>query len=846
MSTATPSIGALLGRRGDPNRRDVNPVLAWLIRYSPSQGWATLIILLITVIMVADSINAADWVDSEGLTAAIVWSAIVGLALAKIRAPWYAMIPAGLAIGAVVVVWQAAQTVEAESLSGRFIEGYERLAVWWEAATTDGISTDLLPFYIALLTTAWIAGFLGSWFIFRNNNVWVAVVLLGMAVLTNLSFLPDRFASRFFLFVFLAMLLVVRVSVIQNHERWRRLGIRFETSAGWLTLHATMWFSILVLIIAVILPLNVYTNKRAAELWNIGRAPVATAEDFFSRMFAALPSKKDQPGRLFGRWLPFIGKISFGGEAVGWASTDYPSYWLSQTYNNYTSKGWVATDTEPVQIGPETLPPPRGDTLKRIPKNQVMQLSFQSDEFLVGGSYDWVSREGEVDTLAPRKFYIHLEDDSLDAEMPPDIRELAESLRVEAIGMTTPGVETLAGQMTPEDLLFVETLTDDSGSPEWVVFQRKAPTVPDIVGWRFSERTEENVAYSMSSYVSIATDDNLREAGTEYEKFLTDHYLQLPSSLPDRVPELAGRVTADADNPLDKALALQEYLRGPEFTFSLDIEPPPTGADGVDWFLFDSKTGYSDYYASSMTVMLRSVGVPARMAAGYAPGLLNEAGQRVIRDHDSHVWTQVYFPGYGWIDFEPSPNWPEHDRSPFVRSFGGEFAELAEEDPDDLLGDIESDPFIEGLFDEPGDNEGGSDWLVPTQYLDYARWLILAVAAVAAVWLVGYLLWNMGLRSLKPEAKLYAKMTRLGWLAGAGRRPHQTPLEYGERIGRLIPSASEGAMTIAFAFAASRYGSAESNEDDEEELSEAWRSIRFGLARRIFGRFVPSSQEATG
>ncbi|MDE2824048.1 MAG: transglutaminase-like domain-containing protein, partial [Chloroflexota bacterium] len=699
MSTATPSIGALLGRRGDPNRRDVNPVLAWLIRYSPSQGWATLIILLITVIMVADSINAADWVDSEGLTAAIVWSAIIGLALAKIRAPWYAMIPAGLAIGVVVVVWQAAQTVEAESLSARFIEGYERLAVWWDAATTDGISTDLLPFYIALLTTAWIAGFLGSWFIFRNNNVWVAVVLLGMAVLTNLSFLPDRFASRFFLFVFLAMLLVVRVSVIQNHERWRQLGIRFETSAGWLTLHATMWFSILVLIIAVILPLNVYTNKRAADLWNIGRAPVATAEDFFSRMFAALPSKKDQPGRLFGRWLPFIGKISFGGEAVGWASTDYPSYWLSQTYNNYTSKGWVATDTEPVQIGPETLPPPRGDTLKRIPKNQVMQLSFESDEFLVGGSYDWVSREGEVDTLAPRKFYIHLEDDSLDAEMPADIQELAASLRVEAIGMTTPGVETLAGQMTPEDLLFVETLTDDSGSPEWVVFQRKAPTVPDIVGWRFSERTEENVAYSMSSYVSIATDENLREAGTEYEKFLTDHYLQLPSSLPDKVPELAGRVTEDADNPLDKALAIQEYLRGPEFTFSLDIEAPPTGADGVDWFLFDSKTGYSDYYASSMTVMLRSVGVPARMAAGYAPGLLNEAGQRVIRDHDSHVWTQVYFPDYGWIDFEPSPNWPEHDRSPFVRSFGGEFAELAEEDPDDLLGDIESDPFIEGLFD---------------------------------------------------------------------------------------------------------------------------------------------------
>ena len=93
--------------------------------------------------------------------------------------------------------------------------------------------------------------------------------------------------------------------------------------------------------------------------------------------------------------------------------------------------------------------------------------------------------------------------------------------------------------------------------------------------------------------------------------------------------------------------------------------------------------------------------------------------------------------------------------------------------------------------------------------MEYARWVLLAIAAVAAIWLIGYLLWNMGLRSLKTgSAKLYAKMTRLGWLAGAGRSPNQTPLEYGERIGRTGPKRpSDGAMAIAFAFAAARYGS---------------------------------------
>ena len=64
---------------------------------------------------------------------------------------------------------------------------------------------------------------------------------------------------------------------------------------------------------------------------------------------------------------------------------------------------------------------------------------------------------------------------------------------------------------------------------------------------------------------------------------------------------------------------IQAYLRGPEFTYSQSIDAPPPDSDGVEWFLFESKTGYSDYFASSMTVMLRSIGVPARLAAGYSP-----------------------------------------------------------------------------------------------------------------------------------------------------------------------------------------------------------------------------------
>ncbi len=847
MSSQTRSIGDLLGSRGERAERPMNPALAWIQKYSPSQGWATFVILLLTLLVVSNSINVADWVDFEGLTAIMVWSAVVGLALSKIRARWFALIPAGLLTGAFAILWQAAGQMGGESAADGLRVVFERLGVWWEAATTGGISTDLLPFFLAMLTIGWCVGFFSSWFIFRSDNVWVAVVLMGTAILTNLSFLPESFAFRFFMFVFLAMILVVRVSFVQRHERWKALGVSFTSATSWLALHATIWFSIVVVIVALALPLRVYTNETAARVWTVGRTPVASAEDFFARMFAALPSKMDQPGRFFSKWLPFTGKISFGGEPVGWASSRYPSYWTSQTYNYYTSKGWIATETEHLDIGPDTLPPPRRDGLERVAESQIMQLGFETNSFLTGGDFEWVSREGTVESLAPRKFAIYMNDSSVDAEYPQDIQELAAQVRTNAAGLTAVHAQATISDILPSDLLIVDVEADSSDATQRVTLQRKAPTAPELVAWSFSERSTAHEPYRMTSYVSVATDDDLRGASTEYEAFTTDHYLQLPSSLPQRVGELAESVTAGADNPLDKALAIQGYLRGSEFTYSQDIEAPPPDSDGVDWFLFDAKSGYSDYFGSSMTVMLRSVGVPARMAAGYAPGELNEEGQRVIRDSDSHGWVQAYFPEYGWIDFEPTPNWPTHERQPLAGRAAGIMEDPLEEDPDDALGALGFNTSIEDLLEEGGGSGGGG--ALAEVVSDYSRYLVgagIALAGAAAIWLAWSAIWNFGLGALAPESRLYAKMTRLGWLAGLGRKPEQTPIEYGAYVGRSVPAADEGARKIASTYATARYGGREADEDEREELALAWKGMRLSLASRMFRRLIPQTQERRG
>ena len=844
---STQGAGVFLHHRLDPEV--VGSHRTWIDRfkqYSPSQGWTAFLLLILALLIVGESVDAAGWVRSPGLIAILVWAAIVGLVLAKLRAPWFLLMPAGLILGAAAVLWQtAARSVEGDDAIERFREMFHRLDVWWEAANSGGISTDLLPFALMLLAIGWIVGFFGSWFIFRRSNVWIAVILLGTAMLTNLSFLPEQYAARFFLFLFIAMLLIVRVSTVNAEAYWQRLNIRFTEHTGWLALHATAWFSALVIIVAVVMPLNVYTNSTAAQVWNIGRAPVTTAEDFFARLFAALPTKKDTPGRFFGKWLPFIGKISFGGEPVGWATTSYPSYWLSQTYNYYTPQGWIATESEPIEVGPDILPPARRDSLKRESQTQMMQLDFASEKFLSGGDFNWVSKPASIEALAPRKFVIDMDDPSSDPSFPQDVRELAQGFRFDMRGLSEETARGMIGQRLPDDLLILEIQADSSDSVESVVLQRKAPITPELVSWKFADSLEKNEPYSMISYVSVATDDDLREASTEYSSFITDHYLQLPPAFPGEVRALAERVTEGQDNPLDKALAIESYLRGPEFTYSQDIDAPPAGSDGVEWFLLETRTGYSDYYASSMTVMLRAVGVPARMAAGYAPGELNEAGQRVIRDSDSHGWVQAYFPDYGWIDFEPTPNWPQHERASQpalpISGFGDD---PIEEDPDELL-----DPFdVEGesVF-LPASAAGSSDSFIAIE--DIVRYLVpagIVAGVIGGIWIIWSVIWNFGLGALSPESRLYAKLTRLGWLAGVGRRHDQTPIEFGARIGRMIPEANEGAVTIATSYAAYRYGGRQADEDEQGTLLDAWKEIRFKLVGRMFRRLIPQPSQETG
>lgn len=170
-------------------------------------------------------------------------------------------------------------------------------------------------------------------------------------------------------------------------------------------------------------------------------------------------------------------------------------------------------------------------------------------------------------------------------------------------------------------------------------------------------------AYKVDANIPIPTLQELRSASGEYPEEIQELYLQLPLSLPDRVHELAHDITVGLATPYERAKAIETYLRT-NYPYDLDVPSPPEGQDVADYFLFDLKRGYCDYYATAMVVLARASGVPARFVSGFSGGSYDaQHAQYIVRELHAHSWVEVYFPQIGWVEFEPTASLPEIERA---------------------------------------------------------------------------------------------------------------------------------------------------------------------------------------
>jgi len=304
--------------------------------------------------------------------------------------------------------------------------------------------------------------------------------------------------------------------------------------------------------------------------------------------------------------------------------------------------------------------------------------------------------------------------------------------------------------------------------------------------------------------------------------------LTLPP-ISERTAALAESVVQDAPTDYDKAARLERFLLT-NYPYELNVEPLPPGRDAVDFFLCEQQAGYCSHFATSMAVMARHVGLPARVAVGYLPGFIDPmTGAHIVRVGDAHAWVEIHFRQHGWVAFDPTPtpeaamgfatgrNWVYFGLEDFTGvTFAGMLSPLAGN-------------FSLGPLSVPG-------WV----------WVVLPGVGVTTT-VLALLLSRRRIRSqqevkgysiLDGESRrimldLYRKMVSVLVKKGLpSRQPYQPPYEYAAIISAQIPDSRETIEWLSQAVSSAAYNPRPFNP---LAVTEARRRLA-ALRRALTGR----------
>jgi protein-glutamine gamma-glutamyltransferase len=382
----------------------------------------------------------------------------------------------------------------------------------------------------------------------------------------------------------------------------------------------------------------------------------------------------------------------------------------------------------------------------------------------------------------------------------------------------------------PSDIISLRgNFTGEGSNPEIGV--HRSYLLRDSAGSLFNPfHNYSALRYEGFSVLPTIVPAKLRGASTQYPQEIRGAYLQLPQ-LDPRIPEFAKQITATAKTPYDKTVAIENYLRN-RFTYTLNLTGKP-GDDPLAHFLFETRAGHCEYFASSMAILLRTLGIPAREVNGFLPGEYNDlGGDYIVRASDAHSWVEVYFPGSGWLTFDPTP--PGADAQGGFFSRLGKYMDWFELSWNEWV--INYDFIHQILLAQnmqrntrnwadvarnwyAGVQERGRRWMKSWNVgltvllpLAFAVFLVIlrfdwAVSAMRRLWLSWQLRSAEAARTNPHLAsRLYAELLRILERRGLARRASQTPLEFAAAVDS--PGLAPAVREFTQQYASARFGDA--------------------------------------
>jgi transglutaminase-like putative cysteine protease len=777
------------------------------------EGWVTVICLVVMSLCVSWAYQTAQWVEGMAILQAVVLvGTFSGIVLAKSRVRGRLAHLLSLLAGWTWVIFLTAQVL-ARSAEIPQVMAVVELEAHFRALFlipfTEGATADNHVFLFLLSFLMWLLAYFAAWAVFRQQQVWWAIILWGAALLINMTYAPANLTIYLILFLLAALLLVVRASLALYEQEWREAHVNYSSELISAFLRAGLMISFIVILLAWVAPVAL-ASRPLQPFWDKIGEPWRRLQEESSRIFQDLNYQNEPPLVYLGdRRMWFGGAVNLEDTPIADVEAEAGRYWRVMVFHEYTSDGWASTDPDIILIGAneQDLASPELDL--RVDVTQTVTL-FR----------DWATTDALIAAAQP-----------LRSGLP---------LRASVTFLTQPELETQRStgtpELTPPPADATPSLPDPTPFPP-------APGDPSAIYSRRSLFAGDS--YQVLSSLSGVDQESLREAGTDYPDRVVPRYLQLPESLPERVRLLAGQLVEGLDSPYDKALAIEGALR--KIPYDDQIEGPGLRQDGVDYFLFEAQAGYCEYYASSMVVLLRAVGVPARYVRGYSQGK-TEQGIFHLLESDGHAWPEVYFPGYGWIEFEPTGGEPVLIRPSSL-------------DPEDAgSGANRNRPVSDrdlGIF--PDDFESGFDILMPTsepesflQQVVRWRWVALVVVALATVLAVVLaFLRRRQIAGLSVAERVYEDLVM--WvrrLLHIEPLAHQTPNEFVGAVAQQVPKGQNAVERIASLYVQERFsGNPVSGSDAESAWRVArpaiwrrWLALRFDVVRRFWRVLVPPKE----
>ncbi len=736
----------------------------------PREGWLSLGLLTVMLLALGWAVQSAGWLDRLDFVVPVaLFALIAGTLLALLPLSVVFTLPLGALAGCGIVLWAVGGEYHtALGQVGRLLALRDDTIGFVQSLAQGAYPTQLSPYAVGLGVLAWSVGFIAAYTLYRHHRVLDAILLVGVALIVNMSATFTDLLGFLILFVLAALLLWLRGALLAREDGWqlRRVNETGEVPISIMRTGVTF-------IAASIALAWVLTSVAVA-------APLTGAWHNLDGVWSGVRNQLDG---VFGQLTN--PESRFGGTSFG------PQFRVSGS--------WISNDAE------------------------VMTVGSQQDYYMRAVTYDtytghgWSRSEGTTRSVGAGELIF--------PSATPERPSVADAFDLETITVTVQGQigRNVFTPGFPTTALIPVSVYQTGGQPFLGGLE-----APNGIG--------QGEGYQLTAAISKATQAQLASAGTNYPAGIKQFYMS-SDGVTDRTRALAEQVVtaAHATDPYHRAAALAEYLRsGPDFTYATTVTPPDPSRDLVDSFLFDTRAGYCEYFASAMAVMARSIGLPARVAVGFAPGQRLGEGIYQYRERNAHAWAEIYFPGYGWQIFESTKSIP-----PLVRVAGS----AGQTPPNDTSAGAQGNPgsaFFQGdpgvisalpsFRPAPGGIEVGQQ--PPDASARSGNAVVIMVLVILGLAVV---LWRMSRtrrrwRFMTPGERQWQRLSLAVDRGGVGQQPSETIYEYAGWLEEQIPRRRPDIRVIAEGKVWEAYSGRSMTGTTVDRIERAWQKLRLPLA----------------